>query len=158
MDLNPKIVDTAGRERYAFGGEHALDTGIYRGYCWSKEWFIGSRSTEPMLAIWPMGMQREAAGVWGICLSSAGKYLTEAGGATPECTAMAKRALREMFDRPALGVDVSSLVHLVVRHLPDVILMTPAPAAARKASAGAPLIEIELINEFTGKTESEASV
>lgn len=158
MDLNPKIVDTAGRERFAFGGEHALDTGTYRGYCWSKEWFIGARSTEPMLAIWPLGMQREASGVWGICLSSAGKYLTEEGSATPECTAMAKRVLREMFDRPALGVDVSALVHLIVRHLPDVILMTPAPTAARRASAAAPMLEVELKNEHTGRTEREVSI
>ena len=57
MDINPRIVDDHGRERYTFGGHQAHDTGVHRGFVRSMEWFIGQRSTEPMLAIWPLGAQ-----------------------------------------------------------------------------------------------------
>ena len=158
MDLNPKIIDTSGRERYTFGGPGAAATGVHRGYCWSREWIVGAKTTEPMLAIWPLGMQAEACGVFGICLSSVGKYLTEAGGATPECTRMAKLALLTEFDRPALGIDVANLVDLIVRHLPDVILMTPTPRQVRQDAAMAPLLEIELRDENTGRVQREVSI
>ena len=59
MDLNPKIVDTAGRERFTFGGAGAAATGVHRGFCWSREWIVGAKTTEPMLAIWPLGMQAD---------------------------------------------------------------------------------------------------
>ena len=158
MDLNPKIIDTAGRERFTFGGDGAAATGTHRGFCWSREWLIGARSTEPMLAIWPIGSQREASGVFAICLSSAGKYLTEQGGATPECKRMAKSVLLTEFHRPALGVDVANLVNLIVRHLPDVILMPPAPRQVREDAAMAPMLEIELRDESSGKTQREVSI
>lgn len=160
MDLNPRIVDDLGRERYTFGGPSAEATGVHRGWCWSREWFIGARSTEPILAIWPMGigLQPDASGVWGICLSSAGKYLTEQGGPTAECRSMAIRALRTMFDRPALDVDVRNLMDVVVRHLPDVILMPPAPLELRQEAAGQPLLEVELKDENTGKVQREVSI
>ena len=158
MDLNPKIIDTAGRERFTFGGPGSAATGTHRGYCWSREWIVGAKTTEPMLAIWPLGTQAEACGVFGICLSSVGKYLTEAGGATPECARMAKLALRTQFDRPALGVDVANLVDLIVRHLPDVILMTPTPRHVLKDAAMAPLLEIELRDESSGKVQREVSI
>ena len=158
MDLNPKIVDTAGRERFTFGGAGSAATGVHRGFCWSREWIVGAKTTEPMLAIWPLGMQADTAGVFGICLSSVGKYLTVAGGAMPECKAMAKRALLTMFDRPALAVDVSNLVDLIVRHLPDVILMTPTPRQVRMDAAMAPLIDVELKDESTQRLQSKVSI
>lgn len=143
MDLNPKIIDNLGRELYTFGGESAYATGTYRGWCWSLEWFIGQRSTEPMLAIWPLLSERETCGAWGICLSSAGKFLTPEGYLTPATREEAKTVMREQFGRPALGVELDSLCDVILHKLPEVILMPPAPRQQRLDAKRAPLLEIE---------------
>jgi hypothetical protein len=158
MDLNPRIVDDMGRERYSFGGQTAFKTGMTRGFCWSMEWFIGNRSTEPMLAIWPMGSGRERCGVLGICLSSVGEYLTEKGGVTPAAERIARRAIVEMFDRPALDSTVRNLVAVIGERLPDIILMPPAPRDVRAEHAGQALLEVEMVDESTGRAVSEVEL
>ena len=51
MNINPQIVDAQGREQFHVGGETAFKTTRSRGYCVSLEWFIGNKSTEPMMCI-----------------------------------------------------------------------------------------------------------
>lgn len=158
MDINGTILDMEGRETYYVGGTNAWKTATYRGYNVSLEWFAGRRSTEPMLAIWPDSAGRDA-GVWGICLSSAGKYLTTDGSATPECHAEAAQVLAQVFDRVPLGIEVRALVDVVVRWLPDVILMPPTPRAVRldaAMAAGGPLLEVT--RQENGKTVEEVQL
>lgn len=156
MDLNPRVIDTAGRELYTVGGENAYRTGTYKGYCYSLEWFVGQRTTEPMLAIWPAISFRESNGVWGICLSSAGKFAGPDGKPTPECHIEAAIALRDTFDRVALGVDVRNLVDVVVHLLPDLILMPPTPRKVRLEGKVRALWDIT--RKQNGKTVSEVSI
>lgn len=156
MDLNPRIVDTAGREMYGVGGEQAYATGIHRGYAWSLEWFIGARTTEPMLCIWPAITYGEAPGVWGICLSSAGKFADPSGKPTPEAAHECATALRETFGRVALGVEIHALLDLLMLRIPDLILMPPTPRAHRLAAKRAPVLEVE--RRENGKTVAEVSL
>ena len=155
MDLNPRVIDTAGRELYTVGGENAHSTGTFKGYCWSLEWFVGARSSEPMLAIWP-AMQWRESGVWAICLSSAGKFAGPDGKPTPECHVEAATVLREVFDRVPLGVDVRNLVDVVLHKLPDLILMPPTPRKVRLDAKVRALWDVALKQH--GKTVSEVSI
>lgn len=155
MDLNPRIVDVAGREMYTVGGDSSAFTAAYKGYCVSLEWFVGARSTEPMLAIWPAVNERES-GVWGICLSSAGKFATPEGTPTPGAFVEAAEVLREVFDRPALKVEVAGLVDVLMRYIPDLILMPPTPRQIVLDSRGKPIWEVT--RQENGKTVQEVSI
>lgn len=157
MNINTPLVDTLGRDLYSLGGPTSWKTGTYKGYCVSLEWFSGRRTTEPMLAIWPVAGGREA-GVWGICLSSVGKYADPSGKPTPEAFAEARATLVECFDRAPLQVEVNTLVDVVMHYIPDLILMPPMPRDARQAEAGKALLEVELSDENTGKTLSEDTI
>jgi hypothetical protein len=156
MDLNPRVIDTAGRELYTVGGESAHSTGTYKGYCWSLEWFVGNRTTEPMLAIWPSIQWHESNGVWGICLSSAGKFAGPDGKPTAECHIEASIALRDTFNRVPLGVDVRTLVDVVMHKLPDLILMPPTPRRVRLEAKRRALWDVAL--KQNGKTVQEVSI
>ena len=156
MDLNPRVIDTAGRELYTVGGENAHRTGTYKGYCWSLEWFVGLRTTEPMLVLWPMRQWRETGGVWGICLSSAGKFADPSGKPTSEAFTEARIALRETFDRAALEVDVHNLVDVLMHLIPDLILMPPTPRQVRLDGKVKPLWDIT--RKEDGRTVAEASI
>jgi len=156
MDLNPRVIDTAGRELYTVGGESAYATGTYKGYCWSLEWFVGARSTEPMLAIWPAIQWQESNGVWGICLSSAGKFAGPDGKPTPECHIEVGIALRETFNRVPLAVDVRTLVDVVMHKLPDLILMPPTPRRVRLEAKRRALWDVSL--KQNGRLVREVSI
>lgn len=155
MDLNPRIIDTAGREMFTVGGDQAAYTTTYKGYCVSLEWFVGQRTTEPMLCVWPVINQRES-GVWGICLSSAGKFATPEGTPTPEAFTEAREVLVTMFDRAALGVEVNNLVDVLMRYIPDLILMPPTPRQVVLDSRGRPIWEVE--RQENGRTVAEVTI
>lgn len=157
MNINTPLLDSMGRDLYSIGGHTAYKTATYKGYCVSLEWFVGNRTTEPILFIWPVAGGRDA-GVWGICLSSAGKFADPDGRPTAEAFEEARETLVECFDRAPLAAEVHTLVDVMMHFIPDLILMPPAPLDVRKAESGPSLLEVELTDEATGHTIDEASI
>lgn len=156
MDLNPRVIDTAGREMYTVGGENAYRTGTHKGWCYSLEWFVGQRSTEPILVIWPLLQWRESVGVWGICLSSAGKFADPSGRPNPEAFTEASTALVHTFERAPLETDVHTLVDVVMHLIPDLIAMPPTPRKVRLDAKVRALWDVAL--QQNGKTVREVSI
>lgn len=161
MDLNPTITDERGRELFLIG-QTAWKQDTYKGWCVSLEWFLGARSAEPMMVLWPAAAEKEG-GAWGICLSSIGKFCAfdangrVTGGATPALLREAAEVLIEQFDRPALAVDVHTLADVVLHFAPDLITgVPPAPLEVRKAALGNPLLEVTRIEN--GRTVAEVSI
>lgn len=149
------VVGPSGRALFAVGGENAWCTHQFKGYCVSLEW--DENDGEPMLLIWPdtTFLEREVA-VFGICLSSAGKYANTDGTPTDECAYECAMALGTM-GRDLLRTEVTRLMDVVMRFLPDLIAMPPAPKALRRAARGQALMDIE-VQDHNGKKISEASV
>jgi hypothetical protein len=156
MNINQTILDATGREIYTFGGIHAYETHTYKGYLVTLEWFIGRRSTEPMMCI-QSASQGIDAGMLGICLSSIGKYADPSG--RPADTALqACREALPMLGKANLELEVHTLLDVVLHFTPALIRMPPAPMAIRKAEAGKPLLDVELTDERTGKTINEVTL
>jgi hypothetical protein len=162
MDINMSIKDAEGREWYSLGGDTAWKTATYKGWCVSLEWFIGGRSAEPMMVIWPEVAEREG-GAWAICLSSIGAYCQfDANGkvtGTPTAYAKAEAAavLVEQFDRAPLTVDVHGLLDVVMHFAPDLIVgVPPAPMEVRRARLQNPLLEVTRLEN--GRKVAEASI
>lgn len=149
MDINATILDARGRECFTVGGSTAWMQDTYRGYCVSLEWFQGRRSVEPMLAIWPLASERES-GVWAICLSSVGKFCRmdsndrATGTPTPEALREAAEVLVNVFERPALTVDVFALVDVLMKFIPKLITdVPPAPREVLLGSGREAILEVE---------------
>jgi len=154
LNLNQSLlVGPTGRALFGVGGEHAWRTHEYRGYCVSLEW--DEADGEPMLLIWSAGLGREV-GVFGIGLSSAGKYANPDGGPTEECFAECAMALPTL-GRALINMEVRGLVDVVMRFIPDLTQMPPAPRALRKAAKGEALMDITQ-QDNRGRTISEVSV
>jgi hypothetical protein len=156
MNINQTILDATGREIYMFGGQTAWRTATYKGYLVTLEWFVGRRSTEPMMCI-QAESQGIDAGMLGICLSSIGKYADPSGG--PAATGLqACRDALPALGKPDLDIEVRRLMDVVLHFAPALILMPPAPSAVRKAESGQALLDVELTDERSGKTVSEVSI
>ena len=141
MNLNPNVVDTAGRELYSVGGEQSYATYSEGDYIVSLEWFTGKRTSEPIMVIWNARGGVDA-GVFGICLSSIGKYADPSGRPAPTAMAAVAEAL-PVLGRALLGIEVSRLLDVILKRTPDLIAMPPAPMVLRRADAGTPLLEVE---------------
>lgn len=162
MDINGSIVDPQGRETFFVGGPTAWKQTTYKGYCVSLEWFQGNRSQEPMLAIWPLVAERES-GVWGICLSSVGKFCEFDGNGRPTGTPTAEAmkeaciVLVEVFERPALMADVKSLLDVLMRFIPDLIVdVPPAPRDVVLGGGRQSLLEVQRLEN--GKAVAEVTL
>lgn len=125
-----------------------------KSYAVSIEWHAEGRSCEPVMCIWSRAGGR-GAGVFAICLSSAGKYADPDGNPTPQAFREALRAMPTL-GRQGLDIEVYELVDVILRHMPDLIRCPPAPLAVRRAERGEPLLEIT--TKINGKTHSEVSV
>lgn len=149
------VVGASGRALFGVGGENAWRTHEYKGYHVSLEW--DENDGEPMLLIWPATsfLEREV-GVFGIGRSSASKYLNADGTPTPACAEECAIAL-DALGKALLRVEVITLMDVVVRFLPDVILMPPAPKALRLAARGEALMDIVQVDGH-GKKLSEVSI
>jgi hypothetical protein len=149
------LVGPSGRALFGVGGENAYATHEYKGYRVSLEW--DEADGEPMLLIWPATnfLEREV-GVFGIGLSSAGKYADPSGRPTPQCFEECACALPTL-NKALLPIEVHTLVDVVMRFIPDLIVMPPAPKALRRAARGEALIDITQVDS-RGKTISEVSV
>lgn len=155
MNINTQIVDAQGRELWSAGGDGAYKTGQYKGYSVSLEWFVGARSTEPILCIWPTVAGR-SSGVWGICLSSAGKFTTPDNKPTRECFIEVMEVLSDIFDRVPLKAEVHALTDVVMKYIDDLVMMPPAPKQVQLDAKGRPVVEVT--RKENGKTIQEVSL
>jgi hypothetical protein len=158
MDINTPIVDAYGRQVFNFGGQNAFETHEYRGYFVSLEWFVGRRSTEPMMIL------RDAkagnnAGAFGICLSSIGKYADPdtSSGAAPGALAECWKHL-DCLGKPALAIEASLLLDVILHFATKLILMPPTPRAVVREARPDEIIDVELTDETTGRVTNQVSL
>lgn len=149
------LVGATGSALFGVGGENAYRTHEYKGYRVSLEW--DEQDGEPLLLIWPANsfLEREV-GVFGIGLSSAGKYAEPTGGPTKECAYECAMAL-PMLGKALLEIEVRALMDVVMRFIPDLLMMPPAPKFMRLAAKGEALMDITQVDP-SGKTISEVSI
>jgi hypothetical protein len=133
MNLNQSIlVSPAGRPMFGLGGESAFRTHEYKGYTVSLEW--DETDGEPIMLIWSSFTGREL-GAFGICLSSAGKYAEPTGKPTRECFLECWKSLPTL-GRNQIDMECHTLVDVVIRYIPDLLMMPPAPRALKAAAKG----------------------
>lgn len=159
MNLETLILSPTGGLVYKFGDlTHAQFES--KSYIVSIEWHAEGRSCEPIMCIWARSGGR-GAGVFGICLSSIGKYAEMdkngriTGRPTPECFREAWRAMPTL-GRMGLDIEIYELVDVILRHAPDLINCPPAPPAVRLAERGEPLLDMTL--KIDGKTIKEETI
>lgn len=141
MNLNQSLlVGATGRPMFGVGGEKAASTHEYKGYTVSLEW--DETDGEPVMLIWSSFTGREC-GVFGICLSSAGKYADPSGDPTPECFLECWKSLPTL-GRNQIDMECYQLVDVVLHFIPALIAMPPAPRALRKAARGQNYMDITL--------------
>ena len=156
MNLNQNLLGPTGAELFAFGGDTAWRTTTYRGYTVSLEWFVGAKSTEPIMILQAARAGHDA-GAFGICLSSIGKYADQSGYASPGALEACKAALPTL-GKSLIDIEAKALLDVILHFTSELIKMPVAPVAVRKAELGTAMLEVELTNEFTGKTEREVSI
>jgi hypothetical protein len=151
MNLDNPILSQDGGRYYGVGGPTAYKTFTHRGYCCSLEWVDG----EPAMLIWSArgGMD---SGVFGICLSSAGKYADPSGDITPAGYAELIHAL-PVLGKPLLEIEAKTLRDCVLLWMPDLLHMPYCPTEVRLADRKPALWEITHKDQ-NGKVLSEASI
>ena len=148
-----RIVSATGQAMFGIGGSNTYQTAHYKGYCISLEWDM--QDGEPVLLIWsPLGGL--GAGVFGICLSSAGKYADPNGQPTPACLNEAAAAL-PLLGRSILSVEVHNLVDVIMHYIPTLLMMPPAPKALRLEARGRGLVEVTRL-DGEGRVVGEGGV
>lgn len=156
MNLNHNLLGPTGAELFAFGGDTAWRTTTYRGYIVSLEWFVGAKSTEPILMLQAARAGHDA-GAMGICLSSIGKYADQSGYAAPGALAACKEALATLGKAP-IDLEAKALLDVILHFASELIKMPVAPLAVRKTELGKAMLEVELRDENTGKVQEEVSI
>jgi hypothetical protein len=156
MNPNSYLVDEAHRPIWSFGGTDAWKTLTYRGYDVFLEWFVEPAKTQPILIVKPT-RHGPGDGAFGICLGAVGVYLDASGNLTPEAREECMKAL-PILGKPKLDIEVRNLMAVVHRWLPELILMPPAPRIVRQREANAPVIEVELRDESSGKVQEEIAL
>lgn len=154
MNLNQSVlVSAAGRPMFGVGGTQSHATHEFKGYVVSLEW--DETDGEPVMLMWSALAGRET-GVFGICLSSAGKYADPNGQPTREGLYECGMALRILGKAP-IPIELHCLVDVVMRFLPDLLRMPPAPKALRKKARGESFMEITQKDHY-GRVVSEVSL
>jgi hypothetical protein len=138
---------------FGVGGANSHAIHEFKGYVISMEW--DEQDGEPVMLIWSALGGRDA-GVFGICLSSAGKYADPSGKPTNEGLYECGMAL-PLLGRALLPVELHTLVDAVMKYIPDLLMMPPAPRALRLAAKGEALIDITQKDQYD-KTISEVSI
>ena len=154
MNLNNNLVDPKGREIFSFGGQTAHKTTTFRGYLVSLEWFVGKRSTEPMMVIQSARAGIDA-GAFGICLSSIGAYADPSGGPAAGALEICKGELANLGRAP-LDFEARALLDVILQFAPDLILMPPAPMDVRRQESAGPMLEVE--RKANGVTVSNVTI
>lgn len=156
MNINRTFLAPDGHtEIYTFGGVNALATYQYKGYVVSLEWFVGQRSTEPMMVIQCARCLGTELGALGICLSSIGKYADASGNATPEAIGHCMDAL-SILGRAKLGVEAHTLLDVILNFTEALVVMPPTPHHVRLDEAAPPILDVKHLSN--GKLMEEASI
>lgn len=154
MNPSSPLLGATGAPLYCVGADaHARHEA--GDYTVSLEWLNEGRSSEPVMLIWTNGGGLDA-GVFGICLSSIGKYADPSGKPTPQAFLECWRAL-PVLGRAQLDMEVYRLLDVILRHTPDLIRMPPSPREVRLRDAGQPVLEITRHDEH-GHRVDEALV
>lgn len=154
MNLNQAtVLNATGQAMFGVGGEASYSTHQYKGYVVSMEW--DDSDGEPLMLMWP-ALNGRGDGVFGICLSSAGKYADPNGRPTNEGLFECGRALK-VLGRALLPIELNNLVDVVMRFLPDLLRMPPAPRAVRLAAKGHAIMDITQQDQY-GRVISEVSM
>lgn len=144
MDLSP-IIGADGRQTFTAGGAHAWRTCTYGEWCVSLEWARRhDGTTGRYLVIWPassvlMSPSATNIGMWAISSTAVNGMLhfDLSDKATGRPSAHLAKCVTETL--PMLGRDQNdqraraSLTDVVMRFIPDLIMMPPAPAHVRQA-------------------------
>lgn len=152
MNQDALILSPTGRPLFKVGDvAHAqFRSGDYDV---SIEWLTAGRECEPIMCIWsPTSVD---GGVFGICLSSIGKYADPSGGPSREAFLECWKAL-PVLGRAQIQIEVNHLIDLILRHTPDLIRCPPMPPAMRRAEAAEALLEVKQV--VNGKTHSEVVI
>lgn len=169
LNLYGTLVDQFGRRVVAGGGEAAHKQIHHKGWTLSLEWWRDtdletlkeSLRFERVMCIWPT-FGGPDAGVWAIAESAKTNFCAfnkdgqPTGRPTRYALNAASEALQVTFGRPALGVDVFTLVDAILHAMPEFVLMPPAPIQARQAHAGSALWEVT--RKENGRVVDEAKV
>lgn len=134
MNTQTPLIGTNGLPYFQLGGETALSTHEAGHYKVAMDWV----SDEPAIVIWT-GLPN--SGAFAICLSSAGKYAEPDGTPNREGVRELLHSL-EFLGRPQNQAELSQLLDVVMRYMPDLLRMKPPPREIRLEAAGAPVIEI----------------
>ena len=158
MDINPNVVDAHGRSVFTFGGTDCHAQHTYRGYFVSLEWFVGRRSTEPMMVIQDAKAGHNA-GAFGICLSSIGAYVDPDTPSNAAPGAL-KRCMEQLdtLGKASIPMEANLLLDVIQRFASELILMPPTPRDVVRAAQPKALLDVTITHEDSGKTHSELSI
>lgn len=153
MNVDQLILSATGRPLIKVG-EVVWKQFTASDYHVSIEWHREGRQCEPIMCIWsPRSMN---GGVFGICLSSIGKYADPSGNPTREAFLECWKAL-PVLGRAQIDLEVWRLLDIVIRHTPDLINCPPQPRDMALAEAPEALLHAQIITE-DGKTISSATI
>lgn len=155
MNLNGNILDTTGREIYSFGGPNCYMATKARGYIVILEWLVGAQSTEPMMVL-QAERRGPNAGAFAICLSSIGAYADPSGGAAPGAMTRCMEAL-DGLGRNVNSLEANTLLDVILRFVPDLINMPPAPKVVRnlELAPGRQVMDVQVKHEASGRVLNE---
>lgn len=171
MEVQP-ILSASGRAVFSVGGKHAWNTHTHAGFNVSLEWVsnVKHRKNPPrVLCIWRAGNvlhpANENDGIWTIGQRSA-VFFVGFNAQTGACNgSVNQQAMPEVIEGlRVMGFDatdkarVTALCDVLVRYLPDLMRMPPAPRSVRNELAPMAMFDVEHINKSSGKTISEGSV
>lgn len=147
------IAGPAGQAMFKVGGAHARSTHEMKGYVVSLEW--DEDDGEPIMLIWSAhgGIN---AGVFGIALSSIGKYVEPNGSPSREGLVECGKVL-PLLGRAQLTSELHALVDVVLNFTPALIRMPPCPRDLRLKARGGAMWEITTKDE-NDKVIREVSV
>lgn len=147
------IAGPAGQAMFKVGGAHARSTHEMKGYIVSLEW--DEDDGEPIMLIWSANGGINA-GVFGIALSSIGRYVEADGRPSREGLVECAKVL-PLLGRAQLSIELHALVDVVLNFTPQLILMPPCPRLLRKKARGGPMWDITT-KDHNDKTIREVSV
>lgn len=152
MNTQNPVHDAQGRPLFQIGGDTSYNTHDCGEYQVSMEW----DETEPMMVIWSATRGRSDFAL-AICLSSVGKYATPEGNLNVEGATELAKCL-PLFGRDIDQSNLHRLADVVLRYVPELILMPPRPRSAALEDQRGPLLEVTEVNRDSGKVIRETSL
>lgn len=171
MDIQP-LLSPSGNAVFSVGGKHAWKTDSYRGFNVSLEWVskVGKRKNPPrVLCIWRAGNvlspSNENDGIWTISANGS-MFFVGFDEKTGKCNGSVNQsAMKEVAEGlRVIGYSamdtyqMHALCDVLVRYLPELAKMPPAPRHVRNSLAGTPFFDVQHIHRDSGRVISEGEV